>query len=517
MMRVRLLAPRLAHTSTLLAALLLLSAALPEARARQASAPGAQASAANSPARRPFAPLAYRQIGPFRGGRVAAVAGVAGQPNVYYFGATGGGVWKTTDGGRELGADLGRQTLQDRLGRRDRRLGVRPERHLRRHGRVADSRQRLARRRRVQVDRRGQDVEAASASTTRATSRACASTRATPTSSTSPRSATSSAPNEERGVFRSKDGGKTWEKILYRGRQGGRDRSRSFDPSNPNVLYAGLLAGLRTPWALRVGGPGERPLQIDRRRRHVDGDDAQHGAAARARRQDRHHGLAGQPRTRLGHRRGRGRRRLPLRQRRRARGRGSNEQRNLRQRAWYYTRIYADPQNRRHRLRAQRRLPQIDRRRPHLHAASPSPHGDNHDLWIAPNDSTSGWSKATTAARTSPSTAAARGRSRISRPRSSIASPSTTISPTTSTARSRTTRPSRSPSRTDDFGIDRARLVRRGRRRVGLDRAAPRRTPNIVFAGSYGGYLTRYDHRTGQQRNDQRLARQPDGRAGPRR
>ncbi len=41
----------------------------------------------------------YRQIGPFRGGRVTAVAGVPSQPNVYYFGATGGGVWKTTDGG----------------------------------------------------------------------------------------------------------------------------------------------------------------------------------------------------------------------------------------------------------------------------------------------------------------------------------------------------------------------------------------------------------------------------------
>src|SRR5687767_3256784 len=41
----------------------------------------------------------YRQIGPFRGGRVNAVAGVSSQPNVYYFGATGGGVWKTTDAG----------------------------------------------------------------------------------------------------------------------------------------------------------------------------------------------------------------------------------------------------------------------------------------------------------------------------------------------------------------------------------------------------------------------------------
>src|SRR5437588_7843540 len=43
--------------------------------------------------------LKYRNIGPFRGGRAVAVAGVTSQPNVYYFGATGGGVWKTVDGG----------------------------------------------------------------------------------------------------------------------------------------------------------------------------------------------------------------------------------------------------------------------------------------------------------------------------------------------------------------------------------------------------------------------------------
>ena len=43
--------------------------------------------------------LQYRSIGPYRGGRSAAVAGVPSQPNVYYYGATGGGVWKSTDGG----------------------------------------------------------------------------------------------------------------------------------------------------------------------------------------------------------------------------------------------------------------------------------------------------------------------------------------------------------------------------------------------------------------------------------
>ena len=48
-----------------------------------------------------FSSLEYRLLGPFRGGRSAAVAGVSNQPNLFYFGATGGGIWKTEDGGRQ--------------------------------------------------------------------------------------------------------------------------------------------------------------------------------------------------------------------------------------------------------------------------------------------------------------------------------------------------------------------------------------------------------------------------------
>jgi len=47
-----------------------------------------------------YSSMEYRLVGPFRGGRSAAVTGVPGEPNLFYFGATGGGVWKTTNGGR---------------------------------------------------------------------------------------------------------------------------------------------------------------------------------------------------------------------------------------------------------------------------------------------------------------------------------------------------------------------------------------------------------------------------------
>src|SRR5918993_3630914 len=85
-----------AVVSLLLATCFAGGGAVRDAAARQAPSTDAPQGASQP---NPLRPLAYRQIGPFRGGRVTAVAGVTSQPFVYYFGATGGGVWKTTDGG----------------------------------------------------------------------------------------------------------------------------------------------------------------------------------------------------------------------------------------------------------------------------------------------------------------------------------------------------------------------------------------------------------------------------------
>src|ERR1700704_2672522 len=68
----------------------------------------------------PLKVLQWRSIGPFRGGRSTAVAGVASQPMVFYFGGTGGGVWKTSDGGDQLGTRDRRFGFRHRLSRRDR-------------------------------------------------------------------------------------------------------------------------------------------------------------------------------------------------------------------------------------------------------------------------------------------------------------------------------------------------------------------------------------------------------------
>ena len=235
---------------------LLLASPAPGATTEKAKPAPASAQPLAAPEAKVLEGYAWREIGPYRGGRVTAVAGVAGQPHVYYFGATGGGVWKTDERRRELDA-RDRRPAGDRLGRRDRGGAVRPERHLRRHGRELHPRQRLARRRRLPLDRRRQDLDARRARATRGRSAASASTRATPTSSTSRRSATRSGPNAERGVFRSRDGGKTWQKVLFVDDKTGAV-DLAMDPRNPRVLYAAIWQVQRTPWSLDERRPGQR-------------------------------------------------------------------------------------------------------------------------------------------------------------------------------------------------------------------------------------------------------------------
>src|ERR671917_62388 len=189
---------------------------------------------------------------------VAAAAGVPAQPFVYYFGATGGGVWKTTDGGvtweplgdqtfktGSVGAvavaesdpnvvyvGMGEQTLRGNLSHGDgmykstdagktwKKLpGLDDTRHISR----------------VRVHPRDPDLVYVAAI------------------------GHAFGPNEQRGIFRSKDGGKTWERILYRGPQAGAI-DLTFDPTNASVLYAALWQVIRRPWAFESGGASRGPF-----------------------------------------------------------------------------------------------------------------------------------------------------------------------------------------------------------------------------------------------------------------
>jgi photosystem II stability/assembly factor-like uncharacterized protein len=206
-----------------------------------------------SPADMPIA-LDWRMLGPFRGGRVAAVSGVPGRPDEFYFGHVNGGVWKTQDAGRtwlpvfddqpvaSIGAlavapsapdvvyvGTGESTLRDSTGfgngvyksndagRTWTHLGLDATQHI---GKIA-------------VDPKNPDVIFVAAI------------------------GHLYAANPERGVFRSRDGGRTWQKVLYKDESVGAVEV-VIDPTNSRVVYAGLWNTRRPPWFVYAptNGPG---------------------------------------------------------------------------------------------------------------------------------------------------------------------------------------------------------------------------------------------------------------------
>ncbi|HXI27021.1 MAG TPA: hypothetical protein VNG89_01320 [Vicinamibacterales bacterium] len=197
--------------------------------------------------------LRWRNIGPFRGGRVTAVAGIASQPLVYYMGATGGGVWKTDDAGMtwtnvsdgffhtgSVGAvsvsqsnpnvvyvGMGEGCLRGNLSSGDGVYKSTDAGKTWTHVGLADSSQ-IGR---MQIHPTNPDIVYVAAI------------------------GHPYGPNPERGVFRSKDGGRTWQKVLFvNDRTGAADIA--MDATNPQVLYATTWQVLRTPWDIYSTGPG---------------------------------------------------------------------------------------------------------------------------------------------------------------------------------------------------------------------------------------------------------------------
>jgi photosystem II stability/assembly factor-like uncharacterized protein len=187
--------------------------------------------------------LRWRMIGPFRGGRTRAVAGVASQPNVFYFGAVNGGVWKSNDYGRTwwpIFDDQPTQSIGD--------IVVAPsdpnvvyvgsgEGLHRPDLSVGDGIYRSADAGKTWKHlglRDGQQIPALAVDP-RDPNRLYAAVLGHPF-----------GPNEERGIFRSDDGGATWKKILYQDADtGGADVQ--LDPSNPDVIYATMWQGRLGP------------------------------------------------------------------------------------------------------------------------------------------------------------------------------------------------------------------------------------------------------------------------------
>jgi hypothetical protein len=198
--------------------------------------------------------LSWRNIGPLRGGRSIAVAGSTARPKEYYFGATGGGLWKTTDGGTtwapvsdgafgssSVGAVAVCPTNPDvvyaGMGEVDLRGSIIPGDGVYRtsdggrtwtHAGLTDS-QTVSK---IRIDPNNCD-------------RAYAAVLGHPFGR-----------NTERGVFRTTDGAKSWQKVLYVDDATGAG-DLALDPANSNVLYVGMWHASRSPWQLVSGGPGD--------------------------------------------------------------------------------------------------------------------------------------------------------------------------------------------------------------------------------------------------------------------
>ena len=329
-----------------------------------------------------FAGLRWRGIGPNRGGRSIAVAGSVSRPLEYYFGATGGGLWKTTDGGATW------RPIADRFLNTSSVGAVA----------VSDSNPDVAYVGMGEVALRGNVIQGDGVYKTVDGGRTwmhlgLADTQTIGRIRIHPRNpdlvyvaalGKPYAPSPERGVFRSKDGGKTWEHVLFRDEKTGAV-DLSMDAQNPDVLYAGLWEVFRTPHSLSSGGPGGGLFKsTDGGATWVDltknpglpsGIWGKLGVAVSPADSQRVFAIIENENGGVFVSDDGG-----------ATWKRANSERRLRQRAFYYTRIYGDPKER-DTLYVLNTGFYRSTDGGRTYRSIRVPHGDNHDLWVAPNDS----------------------------------------------------------------------------------------------------------------------------------
>ena len=322
----------------------------------------------------------YRSVGPYRGGRSGTVIGDLTQKNTFYFGATGGGVWKTIDGGsnwknitdKYFGGSIGcvsvapsdptilyvgegESTLRGNVsegfgiwrtddgGRSWRNLGLKDTRHIIR----------------IVIHPKNPDIVWVAAI------------------------GHLFGPNTERGIFKTIDGGKTWKKVLYVNDKTGCS-DLIMEPGNPSVLYAGTWRIQRTPHSMESGGEGgglwksvdggETWKNISASKGLPKGLWGIVGVTVSTSNTDKIYALienaaggmfvsndAGESWTL------------------------QSSDNNIRQRAWYYTKVFVDPKNENDvYVMNVNFLKSTDGGKTYKNIRTP--HGDHHDLWIDPAD-----------------------------------------------------------------------------------------------------------------------------------
>lgn len=324
--------------------------------------------------------LRWRELGPFRGGRSSSATGVRGNPNLYYFGTVGGGVWRTQDAGQtwdnisdkyfggSIGAVAvaesdpnviyvgeGEQTLRNNVasgaglwrstdaGATWKSIGLQDSRHIAR----------------IRVHPKNADVLYVAAL------------------------GNLWKPNEMRGVFRSMDGGQTWKKVLYINDKAGA-ADLILDPNNPRILYASTWNMTRNGYRMDSGGPDSKLWKS------TDGGDTWENLSDKPGMPSGINGIIGVTVSPQNSNRiwaiienkeggvyrsddgGKSWARI-------------NQDRALLQRAWYYCRITADSQNE-DIVYVMNVSYGISKDGGKTFTLKNAPHGDHHDLWIDPDN-----------------------------------------------------------------------------------------------------------------------------------
>ncbi|QCX01550.1 glycosyl hydrolase [Aggregatimonas sangjinii] len=328
-----------------------------------------------------YSSLEYRSIGPHRGGRSAAVTGVPGELNLFYFGATGGGVWKTEDGGRTwenisdgyFGGSIGAVEVA----KSDKNIIYvgGGEKTLR--GNVSSG----------YGIWKTEDAGKTWTSAGLKNSRHVPRIRIHPTNADIVYAAVLGniyKPTQDRGIYKSTDGGNTWRKTLFVNDQSGAV-DLILDPNNPRILYASTWRAKRTPYSLSSGGAGsalwksvdsgETWTEISKNEGFPKDTLGIIGVTVSPKNSERVWAIVENKEKGGLYRSEDGGKKWTM----------VNDERKLRQRAWYYTRVYADTED--------EDVVYVLNVRYHKSTDGGktfntfnAPHGDHHDLWISPEN-----------------------------------------------------------------------------------------------------------------------------------
>ena len=465
----------------------------PTPQAGQASSSSAAATEEQEEPKGPWHGLTWRLIGPYRGGRVLAVTGVIGDLHTYYFGGVAGGVWKSTDGGLKW------RPMTDKVKGMSPSIGAIA---------VAPSDPNVVYAATGEACIRGDIISGNGVYKSIDAGKTwnftgLRDTRAIGRIAVNPKNPDivfvaalghPFGPNVDRGIYRTMDGGKTWSKVLFKDENtGGIDLS--FDPNNANTIFASLWQARRTPWGLDSGGPGSgiyRSTDGGNTWKHLTGHGLPDGIMGRigvaaAYSGNRVWALIEADKGGL-FRSDDGGENWTL----------VNSDRQYRQRAFYYTHVFADPKS----------ADGVYILNTGMYRSNDGgksfrpirvPHGDNHGLWIDPNDpermieSNDGGANVSTNGGASWTTQANQPTAQFYHAATDNRFPYWVYG-------AQQDNTSVGIANAAPGGIDRTDWHPVGGGESGYVAPDPR-DPEIVYAGSYGGEITRYDHHTEEEQN----------------